>query len=80
MKGAVPDGTVLWPKDRKNGNKHTIRFKFADEKANGENGWYTVKLKDRDNLFAVIRQDVDKGNYYANIYFEVDYEMPDEWQ
>lgn len=45
-----------------------------------ENGWYTVKLKDRDNLFAVIRQDVDKGNYYANIYFEVDYEMPDKWQ
>lgn len=39
-----------------------------------------MKLKDRDNLFAVIRQDVDKGNHYAKVYFEVDYEMPDEWQ
>lgn len=35
VKGAVPFGTVLWPKDRKNGGKHSILFRFASKIENG---------------------------------------------
>ena len=66
VKGAVPFGTVLWPKDRKNGGKHSVLFRFASEAENG------MKIPDgiKDAIRAGLKE-IELGTNGALSYREV---------
>ena len=66
VKGAVPFGTVLWPKDRKNGGKHSVLFRFASEAEN--------RMKIPDGIKDAIRaglKEIELGTNGALSYREV---------